>query len=267
MTSNLSCSNPYLRNLSKIEFVITYACTGRCKHCSEGDHTADGTHIDPAAAAEAVRKIASAYDIQTVMTFGGEPLLSPDAVCAIMEAAKACNVPRRQIITNGFFSKDPDRIRAVTDRLAACGANHILLSVDAFHQETIPLDIVRMFAKAACASSIPLRLQPAWLVSDTDDNPYNLRTREILAAFSDLQLPIGSGNIIFPSGNALRYLSEYFRNGAPENPYIEDPRDVRCISFDPDGTVLGGNVYSTDILTLINRYHPETANSVTLIRR
>ena len=34
---------------------MTYACTGRCKHCSEGDHTSCGEHIDPQIAADAVR--------------------------------------------------------------------------------------------------------------------------------------------------------------------------------------------------------------------
>ena len=79
--------NPYLKNLSKIEFVVTNACTGRCKHCSEGNHTACGERIDPTVAAEAVKKIASAYNIQTVMTFGGEPLLYTDAVYVIFRAS------------------------------------------------------------------------------------------------------------------------------------------------------------------------------------
>ena len=34
--------NQYLKNLNKIEFIVTYACTGRCKHCSEGDHASCG---------------------------------------------------------------------------------------------------------------------------------------------------------------------------------------------------------------------------------
>ncbi|MBO5258409.1 MAG: radical SAM protein, partial [Clostridia bacterium] len=75
--------NQYLKNLHKIEFAVTFACTGRCKHCSEGDHTACGDRIDPDIAADAVRKIAEKYPIQTVMTFGGEPLLCPDAVYKI----------------------------------------------------------------------------------------------------------------------------------------------------------------------------------------
>ena len=235
---------------------MTYACTGRCKHCSEGDHASCGERIDPWIAADAVRKIAAEYDIQTVMTFGGEPLLYTDAVYAIMTAAKKLNIPKRQVITNGYFSKNADKIREVVQRLAACGVNDLLLSVDAFHQETIPLDVVKVFASSAKTYGIPIRLSPAWLVSAADNNPYNRKTREILCSFADLELPVGEGNVIFPEGNALKYLAEYFTDEHPENPYAEDPRDVRCVSFEPNGNVLGGNVYRKDIMEIIKDYAP-----------
>ena len=248
--------NRYLKNLNKIEFVITNACTGKCKHCSEGDHTARGAHIDPTVAADAVRKIAAEYDIKTVMTFGGEPLLYTDAVYAIMETAKELNIPKRQVITNGYFSKNAEKIREVAQRLAACGVNDLLLSVDAFHQETIPLDVVKQFATEAKACGIPIRLSPAWLRSAVDDNPYNRKTREILDSFADMDITANEGNIIFPEGNALKYLAEYFTDNHPENPYVEDPRDVRCVSFEPNGDVLGGNVYERDIMEIIKDYVP-----------
>ena len=248
--------NVYLKNLNKIEFVVTYACTGRCKHCSEGDHASCGERIDPKIAADAVRKIAAEYDIKTVMTFGGEPLLYTDAVEQIMTVAKELNIPKRQVITNGYFSKNADRIREVASQLAACGVNDLLLSVDAFHQETIPLDVVKQFANEAKACGIPIRLSPAWLVSEKDDNPYNRKTREILNSFADTEIPTGKGNVIFPEGNALRNLSEYFKDELPENPYVEDPHDVRCVSFSPNGDVLGTNVYRNDIMKIIKDYEP-----------
>ena len=248
--------NQYLKNLNKIEFVVTYACMGRCKHCSEGDHTSCGERIDPQIAADAVRKIAAEYDVKTVMTFGGEPLLYPDVVYAIMTAAKELNIPKCQIITNGYFSKNADKIREVAEGLAGCGVNDLLLSVDAFHQETIPLDVVKQFAAEAKACDIPIRLQPAWLRSATDDNPYNRKTREILNSFVDMDITANEGNIIFPEGNALKYLAEYFTDKLPENPYVEDPRDVRCVSFEPNGNVLGGNVYRKDIMEIIKDYAP-----------
>lgn len=248
--------NGYLKNLSKLEFVVTYACTGRCKHCSEGDRDVCGERIDPHIAADAVRRIAAEYDIKTVMTFGGEPLLYPDAVCEIMTVAKELDIPKRQVITNGYFSKDSAKIRKVVQKLAECGVNDLLLSVDAFHQETISLDIVKLFVQEVKNCEIPLRLSPAWLVSETDDNPYNCETRRILDSFCHMGVPVGDGNVIFPEGNALKYLAEYFTDNVPQNPYVEDPSDVRCLSFSPDGDVLNGNVYSADIMEILESYRP-----------
>ena len=62
--------------------------------------------------------------------------------------------------------------------------------------------------------------------------------------------------MIFPEGNALKYLAEYFTYELPENPYAEDPCDVRCVSFEPDGDVLGGNVFERDIMDIIKDYKP-----------
>ena len=250
--------NQYLKNLEKIEFIVTYACTGRCKHCSEGDHVASGESISPSAAADAVRRITPAYDIRTVMAFGGEPLLYPDAVYTIMEAARDGGVERRQVITNGCFSADEGKIREVARRLSACGVNDLLVSVDAFHQETIPLSHVRKFIAAAREVGIPTRLSPAWLVSPDDGNVYNERTREILADLADLGATVGEGNVVFSEGNARRYLCEYFTDKVVENPYREDPCNVKCVSIEPDGTLFSRSIYDVDVMKILGEYDPNT---------
>lgn len=254
--------NKFCKNLNKIEFAVTYACTGNCIHCSEGEHTLCGVSIDPVTAARAVTRVLSVYDIKTVMAFGGEPLLYPDAVYAVMDAAKSMNVTKRQVITNGFFSKDETYIKTVARRLSECGVNELLLSVDAFHQRTIPEDTVMRFATAALENEIPVKLQPAWLVSAYDDNPYNGQTRRILDGFSALGIEQNDGNTVFPEGNALKYLSDYFKNGTPPNPYVEDPYDVKCLSFGPDGAVLDSNVYKYDILDIIKNYKKTPDNTL-----
>ena len=249
--------NEYLKNLDRIEFVVTLACTGRCRHCQEGDHEAWGEHVDAEIAAEAIRKIAGKYAIASLMTFGGESLLFPEAVCTIHRTAAAAGIEKRQLITNGCFSGDPERIGEVADDLAESGVNDLLLSVDAFHQETIPLEPVKRFAEHALSCGLPVRLCPSWLAGPEDPNPYNLRTRELLREFRSLQIPEDSGNVVFPSGNALKYLRAYFDENVTEStPYDEDPRDVRAISFSPNGDVLQGNVYETDILDILEAYRP-----------
>ncbi len=252
--------NTYLRDLEKIEFVVTDACTGRCKHCSEGDHIVCNDRIDPLISADVVQKVAGKFDIKTVMVFGGEPLLHTEAVYAIIIAARNLNINHRQVITNGFFSHDLNVIRQVARGLYDAGVNDLLLSVDAFHQETIPLSVVMDFATEVVKIGIPIKLSPAWLISQDDDNPYNRRTREILSSFDGMDITVGNGNIVFPEGNATKYLSEYFTKSAPQNPYLDDPYRVKCLSVSANGDVLNGNIYRTDILDIIDKYVPKQGN-------
>ena len=231
------------------------ACTGNCKHCSEGEHTNCTGHIDADIAVSSIREVCENYEIDSLMTFGGEPLLYPKVVCAIHSMATQMGISKRDLITNGFFTKDLNRIKEVVKNLEDSGVCQILLSVDAFHQETIPLEPVKYFAECVAKSKITIKLSPAWLVSEKDNNPYNVRTREILKQFDYLNIPVGSGNVIFPSGNALKYLGEYFdENVEYSSPYDENPRDVRTISFSPNGDVLNGNVYQKGIIDILNKY-------------
>lgn len=249
--------NKYLSNLNRIEFLITMACTGHCKHCSEGEHVSKGNHINGHIATKAIYEICKFYNIESLMTFGGEPLLYPEDVCMIHSAAKKMNIPDRSIITNGFFCKDTTRIKEVAHMLTESGVNCILLSVDAFHQETIPIHYVKEFAQAILKEGITIKAHPAWLVSSKDRNPYNLQTLRILKEFEMLGINVSEGNIIFPSGNAKKYLGEYFDDkNQYVSPYEENPADVRTICFSPNGDVLNGNVNKESIIDILNAYKP-----------
>ncbi len=247
--------NRYFKNLNRIEFVITDACTGRCRHCSQGEHEGARDHIDRDRGVALIREVCANYKIESLMTFGGEPLLYPETVFALQGAARDMGIPRRDIITNGYFSRDEKRICEVAQGLARCGVNKIILSVDAFHQETIPLEYVKRFASAALEAGIFMVAHPAWLVSDEDDNPYNIRTREILSEFTGMGVERSEGNVIFPEGNALKYLGEYFdKNTKYEDPYAEALDDIRTISVFADGSVLNGNLYEKSILEIMETY-------------
>ncbi len=252
--------NPYIKNLNRLEFLVTFACTGRCKHCSEGEHNSHGEHINGDTAADMVRKIAGGYGIKSLMTFGGEPLLFPEEVYKIHAAARDAGIVRRQLITNGFFSRDGDKIKHVAETLVESGVNDIMLSVDAFHQETIPIEQVMEFAMAVKSLSVEnFRVHPAWLVTEDADNPYNNKTREILSLFTDRGIPTSSGNVIFPGGNALKYLSEYFDLSVThKSPYTEDPYNITAICVVPNGDVLDGNIYQIDVLDVLKNYTPRT---------
>lgn len=248
----------YTRNLDRVEFVVTYACTGRCKHCSEGNHEFVGDCIDGDIAAQVIYQLADNYHIKSVMTFGGEPLLRLDEVCKIHEAAYRKNIPNRQLITNGYFSKDVEKIKLTARRLANSGVNDLLLSVDAFHQEHLPLSPIMIFAQALKSLGVPIQTHPAWLVDKDTENPYNIETKKILKEFELIGISQSEGNVIFPSGNALINLREYFDlTIKQESPYKEDPEDIHAICVSPNGNVLGGNIYNKGITDIIKEYDPK----------
>lgn len=252
--------NKFHKKLERLEFVMTYACTGKCRHCSEAGKDA-GFRLDGSSAATAVLRAAAVYNISSVMAFGGEPLLCIYELAKIMRAAKNAGVMSRQIITSGFFSRDKEKISRTVQILAESGINDVLLSVDAFHQETIPLEPVKLFAKELIELGVSVRTNPAWLVSKDDSNRYNLKTRELVSELEALGAAQNGGNIIFPEGNALRYLGEYFNGGSlPENPYKQNPEDVRAICVNPDCTLYGEDIRNRDILEILEEYVPEKQN-------
>ncbi len=246
--------NKYLKNLNRIEFVVTMACSGKCKHCSQGEHISSD-HIDADKAEQAIYDICRNYNIESLMTFGGESLLYPETVCRIHSAARKMGITKREIITNGYFNKNEDRIKEVAHMLAESGVENICLSVDAFHQQTIPFVYVKKFAQAVLDEKIPVHTHPAWLVSMDDDNSYNLKTRELLKEFREMGIEPSSGNVIFPSGNALKYFGKYFKDDVKyDNPYEENPKDVKTVSFSANGDVLNGNINENSILDIIKAY-------------
>lgn len=81
--------------------------------------------------------------------------------------------------------------------------------------------------------------------------------KDILAIFNRMGITTNEGNVIFPSGNALKYLGEYFDlNSEVKNPYGEDPTDIRAICLSANGDILGKNVYNQDIYDILSSYSP-----------
>ena len=215
-------------------------------------------HIDTKSAVQAVYDICNNYKIESLMTFGGEPLLYPETVFEIHSVAKECGIKYRELITNGNFSKKINRMQQVAEMLAKSGTNTIKLSVDSFHQETIPLEIVMKFVKEILKTGVSIQTHPAWLISPNDNNPFNNETKKILAEFSKIGIEASDGNIIFASGNALKFFGEYFDdNKEIKHPYLENKYDIKTISFSANGNVLNGNIYKNTITEIINNYEPK----------
>ncbi len=259
-------------NLNRLEFIVTYQCSGKCIHCSVGEqlnYSKGGKSVLPEKATKAIEALADIFDITSVMTFGGEPLLYPEVVCAIHQKALECGIASRQLITNGYFTRSKAKRTEVANRLSLAGINDLLLSVDAFHQEKIPIEAVHQFACDIVEAGLKgISLQPAWVINEETDNIYNTKTHEILLQFSDLGLPISTGDNIFMAGNAVKYLAQYYppphlslADKCGSMPYTEPLTEVSSLSIVPNGDVMIcgfviGNIYAEDITEIVHRYDP-----------
>lgn len=262
--------NKYLR-LRRIEFAVTYECTGRCRHCySIPKAESFPGHVDEKLAAEIVGKVGGKYRLESVMTFGGEPLLYPEVVYAVHREAAGLGVPVREVITNGYWSNDFERIREIAVSMKEAGVNRVDISVDAFHQEHVPLSMVRKAAEECLRAGIgEVSWNPCWVVSESDDNPWNRRTRIVLEELKDIPVATYGRNTVEPDGLALTYLKEYLpkremmpRGKCGEIPYTNMLDSVEVIGIEPDGSVgvcddlYIGNASRTDIIEILEAYDP-----------
>ncbi|MHC1605525.1 MAG: radical SAM protein [Candidatus Methanofastidiosia archaeon] len=262
--------NRYLA-VSRIEFAVTYLCNGRCRHCyTIQNKDRFPKHIDRSLAVKIVRKVGKRYSPESLLTFGGEPLLFPEIVCAIHKEAMNVGIPQREIITDGYWSKNIRKTEDIARNLADSGVNEILFSVDSFHQEYIPLDIVRKTAESCLDAGIEdIIWNPCWLVSEEDDNKYNQKTRSILKELEYLPIKKSEGNVVEPVGLALVNLKEFLppekkmpSGKCGDMPYTDSLDYVKSIFVEPDGKIAVcndfyiGNAFEADIINLIESYDP-----------
>jgi sulfatase maturation enzyme AslB (radical SAM superfamily) len=271
--------NEYVK-INRLEYMVTRHCSSQCIHCFLPDEKPGGPHhIDAELAVRILRDLGQQYQLESVMTFGGEPLLYPEVVYAIHREATRLNIPSRQVITNGYWSKDAQKTRAIAQSLAQAGVNNIAFSVDAFHQEHVPLEQVKVTASALVDAGIPKMFwNPCWLVSEDDDNEYNHKTRSILEELREFPIKSSEGNVMESDGKARIHLSAYFQKGfawsqtsCQDIPYMDRFDNLWSICVEPNGDIplcpafMLGNTKQQNILDMLDSYDPYADPEITRI--
>jgi len=260
--------------VNRIEFAVTYRCNSNCRHCQQGEgdeRKRFPSHINKDMAVEILRKVGKKYSPQSVMTFGGEPMLYPEIVYAIHKEATKVGIPVRDLITNGFWSRKTEEIQKIARKLAESGVNDVCISVDCFHQEFVPVEIVREAAASLLKAGVSsVSWSPCWVVSKDHDNPHNLKTKAILKELK-MHLPIekDEGNVAQPEGRAVLSLKDYLqpktrmpKGKCGDLPYTGPLDSVKGIYVEPDGRIAVcnefhiGNAFETDIIDIIENYDP-----------
>jgi hypothetical protein len=128
-----------LMEVKSADFLATFRCPSKCKHCSykAGPERSGCMKLDDAETY--LQDLAETQSLQSIGAHGGEPFLCFELLRGIMEKARALGIQRTWVITNGYWAKDKAAAKEKLAELKEAGLTRITFSVDGFHQEFIPL--------------------------------------------------------------------------------------------------------------------------------
>jgi hypothetical protein len=143
----------------------------------------------------------------------------------------------------------------------------------------VSLEQVKLAATALLEAGIKdIAWNPCWLVSENEDNEYNLKTRAILEKLSDLPIRVSNGNVVEPKGKALTELGIYFQKtfewsitSCQDMPYTNKLDDIQSICVEPNGDIpacpafMMGNATQQSILEILEGYNPYANPEMTQI--
>lgn len=201
------------KTISFLSFLISYKCTNECKHCALlASPNQDDIKMELGDLKRYLKDITSNYDVQEIGFFGGEPLLNFDLSISFIEEVKKYNISKIGLPTNGYWGKNDSIAKKYALELKQAGLNNIGFSVDAFHQEFIPLDDVKRAIRACHEAGIELMYLVAQNLGGAEEkNIFNEKTKEITDVLSDefdyCQLIISNLQV---RGRAVNQLSQYF---------------------------------------------------------
>jgi len=115
---------------------------------------------------------------------GGEPLLQPDKIYPVLEAAKRNGIGIEYIETNASWFKDEESAKGTLRKLMQHGVDTLLISIDPYHNEYIPFWKVKGLMKAC--SKVNMGVFP-WLMEFWEDlNAFDDRKPHSLQEYAEV---------------------------------------------------------------------------------
>ncbi len=134
--------------------ITNYYCTSRCRHCLYNCSPAwEKKYITPQVAEENLRAIQQ-LGCSAVHIGGGEPLLRPEKLSAVLEVAAAVGIAVDYVETNSAWFKEADSAAATLSQLHKNGLQTLLISISPFHNEFIPFTKTKGVIEAARKTGI-----------------------------------------------------------------------------------------------------------------
>jgi hypothetical protein len=201
---------------------------------------------------------------------GGEPFLYFDILKQIIHKSAELGIPKIGVITNAYWAIDLVKTEHKLKELRRAGLNHITISVDAFHQEYIPIEKMRN----AIISASNLGFEKVWVdsyfINPTEfSSPYDLKTRDAIESLRDIQGVEFSKYQVGMEGRAADLLIKETEKcgGIPQGkcqfPFWlgGDLKNPKVIEIDREGNVTlcpglcVGNAKESSLLNILDSYN------------
>lgn len=129
--------------------ITNYFCTSNCGHClyNCSPHW-EKRYIAPGIAEKNLAIIHS-LGCRSVHIGGGEPMLRPDKLGAVLEIAAKVGISIEYVETNSSWFQDIDSAKDLLTQLSGKGLHTLLVSISPFHNEQIPFSRVQGVIEAA----------------------------------------------------------------------------------------------------------------------
>ena len=173
-----------IRRLRSGGIITNYFCTSRCGHCLYNCSPQwEKEYITPQTAEKNLRAVRS-LGCRSVHIGGGEPLLRPEGLAAVLKIAEDLGVAVEYVETNSSWFKDSKSAEAFLTDLHAQGLDTLLVSISPFHNEHIPFFKVKGVIEAARHAGVGIFPWVTDFVSDLSQlDPHKTHS---LAEFSDV---------------------------------------------------------------------------------
>ena len=121
--------------------ITNYNCTAECKHCMFASSPSCKKDYMTKQTADETEKLLAQAGTLSVHIGGGEPFLDFDGLCLVIQALNRYGVGIDYIETNGFWARNEDAARRKIEVLKRLGIYTVMVSVDPFHVEYVPLEL------------------------------------------------------------------------------------------------------------------------------
>lgn len=146
--------------------ITNYKCSSKCKHCLYASSPSWPNDYMTPSTADEIFSILKRLGCYNVHIGGGEPLLQPERIYPVLQAAARNSIDIDYIETNASWFKDESSAKNVLKELIAGGVHTLLISIDPYHNEFIPFYKVKGLIEAC--SKVNMGVFP-WLMDFWDD--------------------------------------------------------------------------------------------------